>query len=311
MDIIEILLSNYEVPEFAYNGYVVASISAVSADTSIVSDPLYIMINNADNAFTISGESLVVNDYSKITTVLEDTRAIAITVSGSTYTENILLNITNKLCDSSTTSGGTSGCCGTSGTFTTCEEPGLGFFDPLSDCYSGEDAIYQSLVEEAYNTAPIPATFYVISYDTSHDEIIGEDPTVEIVRKFDFNGYNEELPREELMFSTGFGGIQGLDKFPLYVSKKHFRTQSMKDYMGVPMRYPEYIPRGGEYVLLKFNNKYYELTQVKDVDEMNLQRKNTWTFMMKVYEDDHAVFNPMTSASMENDIMKVVDMDDI
>jgi len=310
MDIIEIVLDNYEIPEFAYNGYIVAGISAVSADTSIVDDPFYILLNSADNALTISGDTLIVNDYSKLTTVLSDTRTISITVSGSTYTENIMLNLVAKLCTTSATSGST--CCdSTSGTFLTCDEPGYGYFDPLSSCYDGEDAIYQSLVEESINTAPIPAVFYVISYDTSHDEINGEAPTKKIIRKFDFNGYNEELPRDEMMRSNGYGGMFGLDRFTLYVSINHFRTQSMKDYLGNAMVYPEYIPRSGEFVLLKYSNKYYEIVSVEDVTSITLQRKNTYTFMLKVYEDDHAQMIPSTSASMKDDIMKVIDIDDI
>lgn len=311
MDIIEILLDNYEVPEFAYNGYEIAGISATSASGDIIEDPFYILLNNANNAFSISGESLIVNDYSKITTVLSDTKEISITVSGSTYTENILLNVSTKLCETSATSAATCIDCSTSGSILSNCEAGFGYFDPLSDCYAGENELYQSLVEESYNTAPVPSVFYVISYDTDFDKVTGENPSVTIVRKFNFNGYCEELPNDTVMYSNGFGGVQGLDQFRLYVSKKHFAKQSQKDYLDNALVYPEYIPRGGEYVLLKFNNKYYEITRVKDTDEMNYQRNNTWTFFMKVYEDDHAVFIPSTSASMEVDIMKVVDMDDI
>jgi hypothetical protein len=310
MDIIEILLSNYEVPEFASNGYEVAQLSAVSADSSIVADPYYILVDSFNNAFYVSGDSLYVNDYSKLTTVLSAIANITLTVSGSSYFENVALSIGDRACVTSATSASTSGCCTTSGGIPNCAEEVQNYFNPLSSCYTGEDQLYQSLLEEAYNSAPIPATFYVISYDTSHDPINGEDPTRKIIRKFDFNGYNEELPKDEVMYSTGFGGIAGLDKFPLYVSKSHFIKQSQKDYLGNTV-YPPYTPRGGEYILLKFNNKYYEVTRVKDTDEMNLQRKNSWTFLLKVFENDRPDYIAATSATMVNDIISVTEKEDI
>lgn len=311
MDIIEILLSSYEVPEFAPNGYEVASLSAVSADTSIVSDPYYILVNSFNNAFYISGDSLYVNDYSKLSTVISTIASISITVSGSTYFENVSLSISDRICSTSGDLISSGGCCSTSGSIIpNCADEVQNYFNPLSECYTGEDQLYQSLVEEAYNTNPIPATFFVISYDTSHDPIVGEDPTRKIIRKFNFNGYNEDLPKDEVMYNAGFGGIQGLDKFPLHVSKSHFAKQSQKDPYG-NIIYPQYIPRGGEYVMLKFNGKYYEITRVKDTEEMNLQRKTTWTFYLKVFENDHPDYIPETSATMVDNIMSITEKEDI
>lgn len=222
------------------------------------------------------------------------------------YEEDISLQITNAC--SADVSPADSNCCNTEGVLLPSCEEGVGFFNPLSSCYDGENELYASLLEGAFNSVPIPAVFYVISYDTSHDNIFGEDPTRKIIRKFNFNAYSETLPTEDTQFSTFYGGIEGMDQFPLFVSKKHFTRRSQQDYLGNDSQFPVYSPRGGEYVKLLFNGKYYEVITVKETDDQHLQRQNTYTLNLKVYEDDKASFISQTSASMVDDIGTVTNI---
>lgn len=311
MEIEEFILDNYTVPELAPNDYLVANISACDIDGILMEDPYYILLDNADNTFYIKDSSLLVNDYSKLTKFLTNTKTISLTVSGSNFIDDIMLDITDKICsENSSDTTNTTSCCNTSATGITECDGSYGLFDPLSSCYDGENAVYQSLLEETYNAAPIAAVFYVVAFDTSHDPVNGENPTRKIMRKFNFNGWTDNLPGLDVSFSTGFGGMRYMEKFRLNISKTHFRKQSKKAPDDGESIYPEYIPRGGEYIMLKYDKTYYEITLVEQ-EYGNLLRSNSYVFQLKRYEDDHARFDSSTSATMVNDIASVVDIDDI
>jgi len=162
--------------------------------------------------------------------------------------------------------------------------------------YNNERELFDVLVTEAYNKHGVCMDYYVTSYDKAYDKIWGEDNDRRYVRRFEVMAFFT-LPREERLW-TKFG-IEGLDSFSMYVSKRHFWTASQYDAaQTTPNAYSPYIPKAGDYIYSKYNKYVYEIVEVKDEIMMNLlSKQHVWEFMVKPFKDEHIETTSLTSAS--------------
>lgn len=162
--------------------------------------------------------------------------------------------------------------------------------------YNNERELYDVMVTEAYNKHGVCMDFYVTSYNTSHDKIWGEDNNRQYVRRFEIMAFFN-LPREERLWSKF--GIEGMDSFSMYVSKRHFWEASQyNDVRTNPNAFPPYIPKAGDYIFAKYNKYIYEIVEVKDEVMMNLlSKQHVWEFMVKPFKDGKIAVSPLTSAA--------------
>ena len=79
--------------------------------------------------------------------------------------------------------------------------------------------LYKDLNMESINIHGTPMMYYAVSYDTAYDHLFGEDDDRRVARKFLIKA-RFELPKELEQYAKF--GIEGLDNFPMFVSKKHF-----------------------------------------------------------------------------------------
>jgi hypothetical protein len=177
--------------------------------------------------------------------------------------------------------------------------------------YNNERELYDVLVTEAYNKHGICMDFYVTSYDTSYDKIWGEDNDRRYVRRFQIMAYFT-LPREEKLFSKF--GIEGLDSFSMYVSKRHFwEASKYNDVQTNPNAFDPYVPKVGDYIYAKYNKNFFEIVEVKDEIMMNLlSKQHVWELMVKPFRDKKIATTATTSASPIADVTnKTSDIFDI
>lgn len=151
------------------------------------------------------------------------------------------------------------------------------FFNFNSISYDNDKLLYDLVLTEAYNKHGVSMTYYVVSYDTDYNEIFKEDNNRKFTKCFDIMGYYQ-LPREDEMFSQF--GIDGLDVFQIFVSKKHFKTASTR----LGYYNEEYTPKPGDLIRPLYNEFFYEIVTVKQEIEMFLQGKHTWELTVQKYK---------------------------
>ena len=172
--------------------------------------------------------------------------------------------------------------------------------------YNKDRELFKVLMCENFNIYGTNCIYYPITFDTDYDKLFGEDNNRSIIRKFEIKTYFS-LPKEEENYSVF--GIEGLDVFDMYISKKHFDvasklhvdanlfpsvSASLKDI------YPSDRPNVGDIIYTKYNNKYYEILDVGEEDEMFLQYKHSWTLRVKEAKNEHLSLSATTSASMSD-----------
>jgi hypothetical protein len=162
--------------------------------------------------------------------------------------------------------------------------------------YNNERELFDVLVTEAYNKHGICMDYYVTSYNTSYNKVWGEDNDRRFIRKFQIMTYFT-LPREEKLWSKF--GIEALDSFSLYVSKRHFWKSSKYDDQQLnSCAFDPYIPKAGDYLYSKYNKYLYEIVEVKDEVMMNLlSKQHVWEFMVEPFKDEKIATDILTSAS--------------
>jgi len=162
--------------------------------------------------------------------------------------------------------------------------------------YNNERELFDVMVTEAYNKHGVCMDFYVTSYDKNYDKIWGEDNARNFVRRFEVMAFFN-LPREERLWSKF--GIEGMDSFSMYVSKRHFWEASRYDDLQTDSTaYEPYIPKVGDYIYSKFNKYIYEIVEVKDEVMMNLlSKQHVWEFLVKPFKDEKIATSPLTSAA--------------
>jgi hypothetical protein len=162
--------------------------------------------------------------------------------------------------------------------------------------YNNERELFDVVVTEAYNKHGVCMDFYVTTFDASRDKIWGEDHNREFTRRFKVQTFYN-LPREERMW-TKFG-IEGLDNFSLYCSKRHFWEASKYDWAQTnSSAFEPYIPKVGDYLMAGYNQYIYEIVEVKDEIMMNLlSKQHVWEFIVKPFKDEHIATTSATSAA--------------
>lgn len=164
------------------------------------------------------------------------------------------------------------------------------YFNFKGDGYKRDKDMLSGLVTQAFNMHGVCQEFYITSYNKSYNPIYGEDCNRRFIRNFDFMSYFS-LPKENKLFSKF--GIQGIsDNFSMYVSKKHFRVASSQN-GGV-----EHIPKMGDIIRSKYNNKFYEITEIiEDVYVWLHSKQHVWEFVVNIYKDEGIKTTDATSAS--------------
>lgn len=185
--------------------------------------------------------------------------------------------------------------------------------------YDADRNLYKNILAESLNIYGTPMMYYVVSYNTEHDPIFGEDNDRRVARKFPFKA-KFELPQEEDTFEKF--GLEDLDNFEMFVSQKHFETMSQYDTtndvhiypatnnVAKTSAYPAYTPMRGDLIRAEYNDTYYEIVGVYQQEEMFLQDKHTWKFIVRVLKDETLNLSATTSASM-TDISAVTNVTDV
>ena len=167
--------------------------------------------------------------------------------------------------------------------------------------YVADKLLYDSIITEAYNKFGIPMVYYSVDYDKNYDRIWGEDMDRLIERKFYCMAYYEL--QEEIELFTKFG-IEGIDNFHIYISKKHFEqasTYSIASYnitgdtTGISA-YAPLVPKRGDIMKSVYNNRWYEIVNVQQEQEQFLQHKHSWDLIVKIRKDEHMTVAPALSA---------------
>jgi hypothetical protein len=177
--------------------------------------------------------------------------------------------------------------------------PDYSYFVKTSPQYENEKHLYDLLLAESYNKMGIRGQYYITTYDTTADKIYGEDGNRRFTRKFDIMVYYE-LPKELELWSKF--GIEGLDNFKMFVSKLHYkaaRTNGNNVYD---------VPRVGDVINIVYNNRYYEIIDISEEEEIFLQRKHSWTLTVQVFKDDHMSLDSSLSA---DDLSQYINQNDI
>jgi len=161
--------------------------------------------------------------------------------------------------------------------------------------YNNERELFDLMVTEAYNKHGVCMDYYVTSYNKDHDRIWGEDGNRTFSRRFQIMTFYT-LPREEKLW-TKFG-IEGMDSFSIYASKRHFWEASQFNDNGSIKSFDPYIPKVGDYLFSNYNKYIYEITEVKDEVMMNLlSKQHVWEFMVRPFKDEKISVSPLTSAA--------------
>jgi hypothetical protein len=177
--------------------------------------------------------------------------------------------------------------------------------------YGNERELYKNLLTEAWNKHGVCMEYYVTTYDTSYDKVWGEDCNRRFVRRFDFMG-RYTLPDENKMWTTF--EIEGLDQFPVYISKKHFKEASTYGESGQTgnngkSKYAAYIPQQGDIIKADYNDHLYEIVEVKEEAMMFLQSKDyVWECQVKVYREEHVEIGTGVDISA-SDIIDLINQD--
>lgn len=177
-------------------------------------------------------------------------------------------------------------------------------FDKSSKCYETEKELYSISEMCMWNNFGVKCEYYFVDYNTSYDQTFGEDGDRTVTRSFALTA-SLELPKEE-EFASRFG-LEGLDVFEVFTNKYHFAHASTysADTSGV---YPTDVPKEGDIIRTKYNDKFYEVLSVKDTTDQFLQAQHTWKMIVRENKDLH--FN--VSATTEVDkISAVTDQEDL
>jgi hypothetical protein len=158
--------------------------------------------------------------------------------------------------------------------------------DPNS-CYANEAAMMSSFTSEAYNMFGFEVDYYVKQISTKRDRLFGEDPLQNIVRRFRLSVYAEKIPNLQKKYQ-----LQGMlyeELIEVQATIAHFNEASQYDYDRTSIEYEMYKPKIGDLMYFKFNDKYYEIINVKAFGEGTafLGTPITYTFTLRIWKNNH------------------------
>jgi hypothetical protein len=184
--------------------------------------------------------------------------------------------------------------------------------------FDADRNLYKNVQSEAFDIYGTPMMYYIVTYDTLYDPLFGEDNNKRIYRKFPIKVVFD-LPKEEDAYEKF--GLENLDNFEMHISIKHFEAMSKYETSGVNIYpsqfnagktdiYDVYTPSVGDILLAEYSDIYYEIVNVHQEEEMFLQGKHAWKFVVRVFKDESINLSVTTSAAM-TDISAVSNIDDI
>lgn len=150
------------------------------------------------------------------------------------------------------------------------------WFNTNNPCYDNEKKLFSKLTSEALDNAGVRCDWYVVDYSLENERVFGEDNDRYVVANFPVKLYFEVPPA--VRSYTQFG-IEGLDKFKMYVGKLAFSTYAKK-YYG-----KDYKPMIGDIVRTKYDGLFYEVVSVLDTDNQFMNTQHTWTLTVKPWEN--------------------------
>lgn len=166
--------------------------------------------------------------------------------------------------------------------------PDYDYFIAVSG-YSNEQNLYDILLMETYNKYGVECTYYQSTFDTNYNKVFGEDGNRQFTRSFPIMTYYQ-LPKEMELWSKF--GIEGLDNFQMSVSKRHFSAACIaNDNIYV-------VPKVGDVIKATYNNRFYEVIDVGEEEEIFLQKKHTWILTVSVFRDEHVRVSNTLSADI-------------
>jgi len=171
-------------------------------------------------------------------------------------------------------------------------------FNMCSSRYDNERELVAVVNMEIWNSFGSEIIFYKTTYDSNYDKIFGEDGNRFVVAEWNVMSYFT-LPKENKVWDKF--GIEGINDFSIYISKRHFECKT------------NYIPRVGDLILTKYNNKLYEINEVKEEAPLFMQSKQyAWELIVRKAKMEHEfIVSSSLSASPISKFYKTEDLFDI
>jgi hypothetical protein len=166
--------------------------------------------------------------------------------------------------------------------------------------HDNERELISMLTMEVWGSFGVQLIYYPVSYDTNYDRVFGEDGDKYITTSYENVMSYFTLPKENKVWSKF--GIEGFNSFSMYISKEHFNAVTSN-----------YIPKIGDIVLTRNDNKFYEITEVKEeAPTFMLSKQYAWELIVKQLKVEQEIsISPSLSASPISSIYSVVDILDI
>jgi hypothetical protein len=165
-----------------------------------------------------------------------------------------------------------------------------------SKSYDADRELAAMVNMEAWNMFGVKVIYYKSTYNKDYDRVWGEDGDRYIVDSWNVMSYFQ-LPRENKVWSKF--GIEGVNDFSMFISKEHFRYKTI-----------DYIPQIGDIILALSDNKFYEITEVKEEAPMFMQSKQyAWELIVRKMKVEYEItISPSLSASPISKMYKVKDI---
>ena len=168
-----------------------------------------------------------------------------------------------------------------------------------SNTYDGERELYQYLQLEVYNMFGVEILFCQTTYNKKYDKVFGEDGDRVVIDMWPVMSFFP-LPKEDKVWSKF--GIEGMNNFSVMISKLHFEGET-----------GGYIPRIGDIIQTKFDDKLYEVTEVKeDAPMFFLSKRYSWELIVRPSKIEQSIgLSPSLSATPIAKYYDVADIFDI
>ena len=164
-----------------------------------------------------------------------------------------------------------------------------------SSCYDQEKLLFSHLETEAFDNFGVKFFYYIMDYNTKRDRLFGEDMDRYCQRKFMTMAYISQLPA--MIPNFGLPGITIPEIDTLFISITHFKQASTLSYTDdallLPERFDSIVPKVGDYLKSTYNNKFYEIINVKDSEASSQfhQNKTTYTLNVRVWSNENFGIN--------------------
>jgi hypothetical protein len=158
------------------------------------------------------------------------------------------------------------------------------FFNFRGACYDNEKFLFSKTTSEAYEINGVKCDYFVTSFSTNNDKILGEDNNRKMTRRFPVRVYFE-TPLEERKYNQF--GMEDVDNFTVYCTKMLFNKYS-----------GGYVPKYGDFIRPTYNSIVYEIIDIIDTEGQFLNTQHTWKMTVRVWNNQQHTYNvPPTTAT--------------